>query len=137
MTTALYAGLLAFLFIGLSARVIRGRMLHAVALGDGGNDDLMRRIRSQANFVEYTPLFLILLALAEYQDLPAPAVHALGSLYLVGRISHAYGVGIKERIIKRRLYHRVYRFSGMICTFCAIGFTALILIAQYLAQVGG
>ncbi|SNY92725.1 hypothetical protein SAMN04515647_2996 [Cohaesibacter sp. ES.047] len=131
MATVLYAGLLALLFVGLSARVIQGRYRYRVALGDGGQDDMQRRIRSHGNFVEYTPMFLILLALVEYHGLPSLAVHGLGSLFLVGRLSHAYGVGVKERIGKGQLQHRIYRFSGMLCTLFAISFAALILLAQF------
>ncbi|MEO0679422.1 MAG: MAPEG family protein, partial [Pseudomonadota bacterium] len=38
-----------------------------VSLGDGGDLRLQRRTRAQGNLVEYAPLFLILLALAEMQ----------------------------------------------------------------------
>ena len=44
-TTALFAGLLSLLFIGLSAWVMGGRVRGNVLLGDGGKDALQRRIR--------------------------------------------------------------------------------------------
>ena len=48
--TALYAGLLAPLFLFLSARVIAARRGAQTALGDGGDPALLRRMRVQANF---------------------------------------------------------------------------------------
>lgn len=54
--TMAYAGLLALMFVALSARVIvRRRSAHA-ALGDGDDNDLSRRIRAHGNFAEYAPL---------------------------------------------------------------------------------
>ena len=64
--TALYAGLLAPLFLLLSVRVIRQRRGAKVAVrGDGGDAMLLRRMRVHANFAEYVPLALLLMALAE------------------------------------------------------------------------
>ena len=63
--TALYASLLAPLFILLSVRVIGARRSARVPVGDGGNTVLLRRMRVQANFAEYVPFALLLMALAE------------------------------------------------------------------------
>ena len=62
--TALYASLLAPLFILLSARVIGARRSAKVPVGDGGNTVLLRRMRVHANFAEYVPFALLLMALA-------------------------------------------------------------------------
>ena len=83
-TTALYAGLLAPLFVLLSVRVIALRYSGQVALGDGGDALLARRVRVQANFAEYVPLGLILLGLSESLGAPALLLHALGLALLVG-----------------------------------------------------
>ena len=68
--TALYAALLAGIFVILSVRVIAARRGSGAPLGDGGNPELLRRIRVQGNFSEYVPLALILLALAEGLQAP-------------------------------------------------------------------
>jgi uncharacterized protein len=96
LATSLYAAALTPLYIVLSINVIRGRRRHSVALGDGDIDDMKPRIRAHANFAEYAPLFLILLALAEYQGLAKPAVHALGMAFATARLAHAYGLMIAE-----------------------------------------
>ena len=74
--TALYAALLAPLFILLAVRVIRSRREAKVAVGDGGDKALLRRMRVHANFAEYVPLALILMALAESLAANRFALHA-------------------------------------------------------------
>src|SRR5689334_6380019 len=46
----------------LGYRVGQMRHAHKVSIGDGGAEPLIARMRAQANFVEYAPFFLILLA---------------------------------------------------------------------------
>ncbi len=87
--TALYAGLLALLFVLLSVNVIRHRMANMVSFGDGGDAELSRRIRVHGNFAEYLPLGLILIGLSETLGAPGMLVHGLGLALLVGRASHA------------------------------------------------
>ena len=109
-TTALYAGLLAPLFVLLSIRVIALRRGAHVALGDGGDALLARRIRVQANFAEYVPLGLILIGLAETLAAPSLLVHALGLALLVGRMSHAWGMSQPREVF-------AFRATGMALTF--------------------
>ena len=116
--TPLYAGFLTLLFLLLSANVVRGRYLHRVSVGDGGDKDLMKRMRAQANFVEYAPLGLLLIAFCEMQGLALWAVHALGLMLLLGRCLHAYGFGSTPQIVPLR---RI----GMVLTITALLFAAL------------
>lgn len=90
--TPLYAGLLALLYLFLSARVIRQRITARVAHGDGGDRELSLRMRVHANFNEYVPLGLILMAGAELQGAPLWVVHGLGATLLMGRLAHAWGM---------------------------------------------
>lgn len=90
--TAFYAGLLALLFILLSARVIRRRRRAKVAVGDGGDTMLLRHMRVHANFAEYVPMCLLLMALAESMQTWAWFPHLTGTVLLAGRLLHAYGV---------------------------------------------
>jgi uncharacterized membrane protein YecN with MAPEG domain len=90
--TALYAALLTVLFVVLSVRVIATRRGSGAALGDGGNRELLRRIRVQGNFAEYVPLALLLLGLGEGLHAPVWLLHLLGLTLLIGRALHAYGV---------------------------------------------
>ena len=90
--TATYAVPLALLFLVISARVIIYRRTGRIALGDGGDAGLLRRMRVQANFAEYTPFALILLGLSESLTAPPLLLHLCGSALLLGRIVHAAGV---------------------------------------------
>jgi hypothetical protein len=112
--TPIYAGLLALLFVLLSLRVIGMRRSARVALGDGGNPALLRRQRVHGNFAEYAPLALLLMALAELQNLPDWMIHAIGIFLLVGRVAHAYGVGSEPETPRARVF-------GMALTFVALG----------------
>jgi uncharacterized membrane protein YecN with MAPEG domain len=49
-------------------------------------------MRVQANFVEYVPLALLLLALLEMGGLAKTWVWVFGSVLLVGRVLHAIGL---------------------------------------------
>jgi uncharacterized protein len=71
-----------------------GKIRHAekVSVGDGGNDLLMRRMRAQANFIENTPLTLILIAAVELAGAGGVWLAPAGALFIVGRIAHAIGM---------------------------------------------
>ena len=109
--TALYAGLLALLLFVLSARVIAVRRALGVALGDGEDKRLALRIRAQANFVEYTPIALLLILLAELLGTAGWLIHALGITLLFGRSVHAWSMA------SGNLRARV---TGMLCTFAVL-----------------
>ena len=112
--TALYAALLTPLFILLSARVIGARRASSAALGDGGDPVLLRRMRVQANFAEYVPLALILLALAESLGTGRWVLHALGLLLLAGRLAHAFGVSQMQETF-------AFRVAGVSLTLTMLG----------------
>ena len=111
--TALYAGLLAGLFLVLSFRTIVARRAARVEIGDGEDRELMRRMRVHANFAEYVPLVLVLMGLAESLKLSAPALHAIGMVLLAGRVVHAYALSQNPHILRLRVL-------GMVATFTAL-----------------
>lgn len=92
--TGIYAGLLAFLLVGLSLRVTFHRRTLRVGLGDGDEVSLTRLIRAHGNFVEYVPIALVLLALAELNGLPALFLHGVALVFLVGRLMHASALSL-------------------------------------------
>jgi uncharacterized membrane protein YecN with MAPEG domain len=87
-----YASLLGLLFLYLTIRVVAARRAYRVALGHGGQEILERRVAAHLNFVEYTPLVLILLAFLEMNLAPALLLHVLGIAFVVSRVVHAIGV---------------------------------------------
>lgn len=90
--TALYASLLALVFVALSFNIIRLRFKLKVGVGDGGERMLTKAVRIHGNFSEYIPLALILLACYELSGANTVWLHVLGATLLIGRISHAIGL---------------------------------------------
>ncbi|MBY0407648.1 MAG: MAPEG family protein [Rickettsiales bacterium] len=135
MTTGLYAALLALMFMGLTVNVVVARRKLGVAMGDKGEHELLRRTRAQGNFAESTPFFLILLALAEVQGMSAWAVHALGGVFVVGRVLHAYSLLKHERYRDAQLITLPrYRILGMMCTLNVLGALAVVLLWQWVSN---
>jgi uncharacterized membrane protein YecN with MAPEG domain len=125
--TPIYAGLLALLLLALSYNVVLGRRLHKVSVGDGAEKDLIKRMRTQSNWVEYAPIGIVLLALAELQGVSPIWLHVAGLALLVGRFSHAYGFSRKPQIVPLRKL-------GMYLTFGSILGLSLINIMFGLFQ---
>jgi hypothetical protein len=112
--TSLYGGLLALWFMVLSVRVILGRAGPGKpSLGDGGNPEMLRRIRGHANFAEYVPLILVLLAVLELCGTPKWQLHALGSALLAGRLLHGYAFSFTQE-------HVFGRSAGIALTFASL-----------------
>lgn len=68
------------------------RRATGVELGDGGSAPLIRRMRAHANFVEYTPSVLLLIALIEF-NIGSPAwLWVVSAAFLLSRVAHALGM---------------------------------------------
>lgn len=91
--TALYGSLLALLVIALASRIPLLRRKHRVGIGHGRNDELALAIRVHGNAIEYVPLALLLLLIAELQGMAAWGLHLAGSALFLARILHAIGLG--------------------------------------------
>lgn len=125
--TALYAAILALIFVYLSRRIIKIRRKVKSAIGDAGDEQLKRAIRAHANFIEYVPLALLLFAFLEFQHAPAVLIHLLGILLVIGRIVHAYGLSqIKED-------YR-YRIVGTVITLNIILASAILVFVVELME---
>jgi uncharacterized membrane protein YecN with MAPEG domain len=90
--TSLYAALAALLLLALAGLVVRARWRYRTGLGIGTEPAMERAVRVHANFVEYVPLTLVLLLLAELASGPAGLLHACGATLIVCRVLHAYGL---------------------------------------------
>jgi uncharacterized protein len=88
--TAAAAAALINLWLGI--RIGQVRTAEKISIGDGGNERLIRRMRAQANFVEFTPFFLVLVVLIELATGTSMVLWAVMALYMVARIAHAFGM---------------------------------------------
>lgn len=126
-TTSYFSALLVIMLVALSVNVIRTRIKFQVALGDGEKPALRYAIRAQANFAEYTPWFLLLMAFAEAQKAIAPAwLMVMGSAFILGRISHAYSLlQVEQRTAGS---HIRFRQVGMVTSFTCLLWLAFALL---------
>lgn len=90
--TLTIAGAAALINVWLGWRVGQRRHSEKVSIGDGGNEALIARMRAHANFVEYTPFVLILTGLIEFARGTTAWLWAVGAVYLLARIAHAFGM---------------------------------------------
>lgn len=116
--SALYAALLAPLFVVLSIRTIAWRRTARIAFGHAADSELLRRMRAHANFAEYVPYALLLIALAESLAAPVALLHVLGLTLVAGRHVHTYALSRAPHSIPLRV-------AGMTATFAVIAVAAL------------
>lgn len=122
LVTPLYAALLTAWFLVLSALVIRKRRL-GISLGDGGDRAMQRLIRGHANFAEYVPLALLLLAMLEANHFSIYLLHLLGLTLLVARVLHGYALSFTRRWMLGRVW-------GAALTFLVLAIESLSCLYQ-------
>ncbi|MCJ2177910.1 MAPEG family protein [Novosphingobium album (ex Hu et al. 2023)] len=91
-TTLSLAAAAAVMNVWLAFRAGKLRFNTKILHGDGGHPMLMQRMRAQANFVENTPFVLFLVAAIEMTGKGGSWLAIVGSVYLLARISHAFGM---------------------------------------------
>ena len=113
MITLFYAGALSILalFLGVKTGQKRFSKDENITIGVGDNFELLQITRAHGNLIENVFFFLILSALLEIVgEIPVLATYILGDLFLLSRISHAYG-------ITRPGAESIYRMLGATGTF--------------------
>ena len=124
--TGIYAALATLLVLILAARVSFGRGRAKVGIGDGGDHELLKRIRAHANALENLPIALLLLLLLELDQVRPPWLHAFGCVLVAGRILHAIG-------LSRTSKESIGRLLGTAMTWGVMLVMALLLLWQWLA----
>src|SRR4249920_2830566 len=127
MITLLYAGLCALLVLILAVRVASWRFKHKIGLGDGGDKELLKRVRAHGNAVEYLPLSLILLGGLELNGYPNGLIHGFGAALFVSRVLHAWG-------LSRSSGSSIGRLTGMAVTWSIMLAMAGFAIVGYVQQ---
>ena len=123
--TALYAGILALVLVGLSLYVVRGRWANKVSVGDGGNADMLARMRAHANFIEYVPIALIGLYSLEVTRHSVYLLHVLGIALVVARLMHPIGMVRKSP--------NPFRAGGAVITLAILIVEGVLLILAFFA----
>lgn len=91
--TLLTAGLLGLVYLAITLWLVARRVKGRVMIGDGGDADLLGRIRAHANFNEYVPFLLLLMAGIELsRGAGQPLLWGCGAALVVARIAHAIGM---------------------------------------------
>jgi len=91
-TTLSLAAAAAIINLWLGIRIGQLRHQHGVSIGDGGNEQLQRRMRAQLNFAEHVPVVLVLLGLIEATGKGGQWLAPVGAVYMLGRVAHALGM---------------------------------------------
>ncbi|MFC3226982.1 MAPEG family protein [Marinibaculum pumilum] len=125
---AVYAGLLALLYLVLSVRLVRARVAHRARRTAATQAALERADAAATDFAGSVPLALIVLALCDLMAVSPYVVHVLGLGLLAARLIHAVDVS-------RRGPASTGAFAGITLTWLVIlGAAALLLLRclQYL-----
>lgn len=86
--TSIYASVFALILVPITIRIGLYRIKTDTWFLDGGDEELIKRMRSQGNYLEYVPFALLMIALVEIQGAGLQFVHILGSTLLVSRAVH-------------------------------------------------
>lgn len=114
------------LHVLLTALVIRRRVQARVSFQDGGDDQLMRRIRAHGNFAETAPMALLLMALLELSGLGKVWLISFGIALLLGRILHASSLLTNNATWSRS--------GGMVLTLGVISLEGVCAVGMFFAQ---
>ena len=111
----------------LAYRIVRVRLKGGILLGDGGDAALLARTRAQANFIEYAPFVLILMALIEAAGGGSRWLGIAGGVFVAARVAHAIGMD--------RPTANPWRAGGALLTWAVL--LALSVWGLALASAGG
>ena len=114
LITSIIAAILTIIFIKLSFAVIGLRRKNKVGLGSGGHEVLERAIRTQANFAEYIPLGVVLIACLELNGAPWWLVAIPGVSLIIGRLIHAKGMNTPPPDFSKRVLGMKFTFFTLI-----------------------
>lgn len=126
--TLTIAGACALLSVWLAVRVSHLRRLRKVSIGDGGDERVAIRMRAHANFAEYAPILLILLAAIELAIGSSIWLWGVAILFVLARLAHPFGM--------ERPAPNVLRMAGVGLTWLALLALGLWAITLTYARTG-
>jgi uncharacterized protein len=126
--TACYLAVLALLYAGLGLQVTRLRRGHRVLFGDGDNIKLRSAIRAHANFAEYVPIIVLMVAMLEMSGMSAARVHLLMGALLIARLLHPLGMYVGPRTLR----FQICRVGGIVLTNLVMIACAIMILWRFL-----
>ncbi|MCK0105794.1 MAPEG family protein [Marinobacter sp. S0848L] len=120
--TAVFAAVLGILLLVLSVLAVRFRLKYQIGMGVNDDPVFQATVRAHANLVEYAPVGLIMLAIAELNGVSSTLIYWTGMALVVGRILHAFGM------IKGKGKTHMARLFGMVLTWLSILVAAVLLL---------
>lgn len=118
--TTQIAAILGILHVVFTLRVGLYRAKNGISLGDGGDNQLLKRIRAHANFTETVPIALILILLNELNAASAACLYGLGGTLIVARLMHYVSIAFKTPT--------PVRVVGMTATLLVIAGSSILLL---------
>jgi uncharacterized membrane protein YecN with MAPEG domain len=86
--TLMFAAIFGFMHVVFTLRVGNYRFKSKISLGDGGDRELLKRVRAQGNFIENVPIALLLILLNDLDGAEDNTLMLMGSILLISRLTH-------------------------------------------------
>lgn len=113
--TPVYGSLLALIIVMLAYRVTMFRRSESIGLGDELASKAMKcAIRAHGNAVENIPVGIVLLLILELNYLTPWLLHVFGSLLILSRGLHAWGLSASSGPSKARFYGTLFTWLTLI-----------------------
>jgi uncharacterized membrane protein YecN with MAPEG domain len=90
--TGVFAAVTGILLLFLSAVVVKYRIKYGKDMGITEDRDFEAAVRAHGNLVEYAPLTLLMLGIAELNGVSSGFIYWIGLAFVLGRILHAWGM---------------------------------------------
>ena len=120
--TGVFAAVLGILLLVLSVQVVKFRVKYKKTMGTTDDRDFEAAVRAHGNLIEYAPLGLIMLGIAELNGVAGGLIYWTGMALVVGRILHAWGM------INGHGEEHKARAIGIVLTWLAILAAAILLL---------
>lgn len=113
--TPIYTAIVALLFLVMAYRVVQLRRSESVALGDGGNEKLVRAMAAHSHALENAPVSLLLMLLLEINGLSVIWLHSMGVALVISRLLHLYGQSRKTARSFGRYWGTLINWLLIVC----------------------
>lgn len=123
--TSLFAACFGVVMLVLWINVTKTRAAMSISIGDGGDVALHEKVRRHGNFMEWVPMTVLLLALAEAQGAGASWLYAAGGLALIGRLVHPFGLRADNAAHPARIVGNMGNILAVLILIGLLGYAAI------------